>query len=91
MKKVIAYVNNYKVHLLVQELQKIGIDEIIVTEYFKPRKKISRLELRCGNNWVEQVRNIVHKNGTADNMNDNYFEVKELDDNNESIFPNFYE
>lgn len=91
MKKVTAYINTVRVHWLVEELQKIGIDEIMVTEYFKPISQISRLELRCGNNWVEQVRDIVHRIGTTGNPCDHYFEVKELDDNNGSIFPNFYE
>ncbi len=91
MKKVIAYVNTVRVHWLVHELQKIGIDEIMVTEYFKPTSQISRLELRCGNNWVEQVSDIVHKIGTTGNAPDHYLEVKELDDTNGSIFPNFYE
>jgi nitrogen regulatory protein PII len=91
MKKVTAYINTVRVHWLVEELQKIGIDEIMVTEYFKPISQISRLELRCGNNWVEQVRDIVHRIGTTGNPGDHYFDVKELDDNNGSIFPNFYE
>ncbi len=91
MKKVTAYINTVRVHWLVEELQKIGIDELMVTEYFKPISQISRLELRCGNNWVEQVRDIVHRIGTSCNACDHYFEVKELDDNCGSIFPNFYD
>jgi len=91
MKKVTAYVNTVRIHWLVEELQKIGIDEIMVTEYFKPTSQISRLELKCGNNWVEQVKDIVHKIGTTGNAPDHYFEVKELDSKNGSIFPNFYE
>ena len=85
MKKVIAYVNTVRVHWLVDELQKIGIDEIMVTEYFKPTSQISRLELRCGNLWVEKVRKIVHDVGTTGEAGDHYFEVKDLNPDDPSI------
>ncbi len=91
MKKVIAYVNTLRVHWLVHELQKIGIDEIMVVEYFKPTSQISRLELRCGNNWVDKVRDIIHDIGTTGNACDHYFEVQDLSPDDKSIFPNFYQ
>ena len=85
MIKVIAYVNTLRVQPLVHELQKIGIDEIMVTEYFKPISQISRLELRCGNNWVEQVRRLIYEIGTSSEAADHYFDVKDLSSDDESI------
>ncbi len=85
MKKVTAYINTVRVHWLVEELQKIGIDEIMVTEYFKPTSQISRLELKCGNNWVEEVKRLVHEIGTTGEAADHYFDVKDLSSDDESI------
>ncbi|GBD87287.1 hypothetical protein BMS3Abin03_01215 [bacterium BMS3Abin03] len=90
MKKVTAYVNTIRVHWLVHELQKIGIDEIMVTEYFKPKSQISRLELKCGNIWVDQVRKIIHDVGTTGIACDHYFEVTDLHPDDKSIFPDLY-
>ncbi|MCL4551106.1 MAG: hypothetical protein M1495_21355 [Bacteroidetes bacterium] len=65
MKKITAYVNTTRVHWLVEELQALGVEEIEVTEYFKPRSQISRFELSCEDNLVEKVRAIVHRIGTC--------------------------
>ncbi len=65
MKKITAYVNTTRVHWLVEELQAMGIEEIEVTEYFKPLSQISRFELSCEDNLVEQVKAAVHKIGTC--------------------------
>lgn len=65
MKKVTAYVNTTRVHWLVEELQALGVEEIEVTEYFKPLSQISRFELSCEDNLVEEVKAAVHRIGTS--------------------------
>ena len=81
MKKIIAYVNTLRVHWLVEELEKIGIAEIMVTEYFSPRSQISRFEFRCDGEAVEQAREIVHRIGTSGFPADHFFEVYDIDPN----------
>jgi hypothetical protein len=68
-------VNTTRVHWLVEELQAIGVQEIEVTEYFKPFSQISRFELSCDDNLVEKVRSIVHKIGTCGQVPDHAFFV----------------
>jgi len=60
-------------------LQKIGITEIKVTEYFRPYSQISLLELKCEKKLVEEVRKLVHEIGTTGNEVDHYFTIKNLD------------
>ncbi len=88
MKKVTAYINTLRVHWLVEELQKIGIEEIKVTEYFRPTSQISLLELKCGNHWVDKVRKLVHEIGTTGIEADHYFAVQDLEDDDELFTPN---
>ena len=87
MKKIIAYVSTVRVHWLVEELQVIGIKEIMVTEYFAPVSQISRLELLCQENAVEDVRRVIHKLGTNGTCPDHFLEVKDYNPNEPSHFP----
>lgn len=82
MKKITAYVNTTRVHWLVEELQALGVQEIEVTEYFKPLSQISRFELSCDDNLVENVRTVVHKIGTRGQVPDHAFFVYSLEENN---------
>lgn len=75
MKKITAYVNTTRVHWLVEELQTLGVQEIEVTEYFKPLSQISRFEFSCEDNLVENVRTVVHKIGTCGQAVDHAFFV----------------
>ncbi|MFA4924526.1 MAG: hypothetical protein WC557_10070 [Ignavibacteriaceae bacterium] len=79
MKKITAYVNTTRVHWLVEELQTLGVQEIKVTEYFKPLSQISRFELSCDDHLVENVRAIVHKIGTCGQAADHAFFVYALE------------
>lgn len=86
MKKITAYVNTVRVHWLVEELQAIGVAEIMVTEFFVPRSQISRLELVCADDAVEDVRRVIHKIGTNGGRPDHYLEVKDFGSNEPSHF-----
>lgn len=88
MKKITAYVNTTRVHWLVEELQALGVQEIEVTEYFKPLSQISRFELSCNDNLVESIRSIVHKIGTCGNAPDHAFFVYALENTLDSAFKN---
>lgn len=79
MKKIIAYINTVRVHWLVDELEALGIDEIMVTEYFSPSSKISRMELLAQDEAVEDVREIIHRVGTTGLPADHGFFVEEYD------------
>lgn len=79
MKKITAYVNTIRVHWLVEELQALGIEEIEVTEYFKPLSQISRFELSCEDKLVEKVSAVVHKIGTCGGSADHAFFVYGLE------------
>ena len=87
MKKITAYVNTLRVHWLVEELEAIGIREIMVTEYFSPSSQISRLELCCEDQAAEKVRAIVHRVGTGGSPCDHFFEVTDFDPNATSKLP----
>ncbi len=75
MKKITAYVNTLRVHWLVEELEALGINEILITEYFKGISRISRLELLCEDALVEKIREVVHRVGTRGEPGDHFFEV----------------
>lgn len=79
MKKVIAYVNTQRVHWLVEGLEAVGIKEIMVTEYFSPSSRISRMELIAEDDEVENIRGIIHRVGTTGEAGDHSFFVEEYD------------
>jgi nitrogen regulatory protein PII len=79
MKKITAYVNTVRVHWLVEELDNAGINEIMVTEYFSPSSKISRMELLAEDNVAEIVRAIIHRVGTTGESGDHAYFVEEHD------------
>ncbi|KAF0138551.1 MAG: hypothetical protein FD122_3770, partial [Stygiobacter sp.] len=79
MKKITAYINTIRVHWLVEELESIGINEMMVTEYFSPSSKISRMELLAQDDAVEKVREIIHRIGTTGEVADHSLFVDEYD------------
>ena len=85
MKKVTAYVNTLRVHWLVEELETLGIQEILVTEYFKGASRISRVELLCDDILVERVREIIHLVGTRGEPADHFFEVEDVQPSSKSL------
>lgn len=76
-----------RIHWLVEELQKEGIEEIMVTEYFRPNSQISKFEFLCKNDDLQDIQNIIHAIGTCDKSADHYLTVKDIDSNAKSIFP----
>ncbi len=78
MKKITAYVNTMRVHWLVEELEAVGVREIMVTEYFSPLSKISRFVFLCNDDSVKQVCDIVHRVGTNGYPEDHHIDVKEF-------------
>ncbi|MBI3111177.1 MAG: hypothetical protein HYZ01_06355 [Ignavibacteriales bacterium] len=79
MKKITAYVNTTRVHWLVEELEVLGIKEIMVTEYFSPSSRISRMELVARDDAVEQAREIIHRVGTNGVPGDHSLFIEEYD------------
>jgi nitrogen regulatory protein PII len=79
MKRLIAYVNTKRVHWLVEELQSLGISEIMVTEFFGPSSQISRFEFLCEDHAIESTKAIVHRIGTSANLTDHFVDVQEVD------------
>ncbi|MHB1687388.1 MAG: hypothetical protein ACYCVH_08440 [Ignavibacteriaceae bacterium] len=71
-------VNTTRVHWLVEELQSLGIQDIIVTEHFKPLSQISRMVLVCEDDKVTAVKKIIHKIGTCGNAVDHYVFVEDF-------------
>ena len=86
VKKITVYVNTIRIHWLVEELQKEGVKEIMVTEFFRPNSQISKFEFLCIGEKVQSVRNIIHTVETCGKSVEHYFSVKETD-NIKSIFP----
>jgi hypothetical protein len=87
MKKITAYVNTLRVHWLVEELQAVGVKEIMVTEYFRPQSQISRLEFCCEDVEVEQMSGVIHRLGTTGKLPDHNLNVEEFDPSLPSQFP----
>jgi len=87
MKKITAYINTVRVHWLVEELEALGITEIMVTEYFSPSSKISRMELFARDDAVELVRESVHRVGTMGAAADHCFFIEEYDPGLQSQIP----
>lgn len=79
MKKITAYINTVRVHWLVEELEAAGIKEMMVTEYFSPSSKISRMELFAEDDIEQTVRAIVHRVGTTGTAGDHGYFVEEYD------------
>jgi len=78
MKLVTAYVNTVRVHWLAEALETVGVREIKVTEYFSPTSKISKMELLCEENLVEEVIRTVHSNGTTGECADHLVHINEF-------------
>lgn len=78
MKTIKAGVNTTRVHWLVEELQTLGIQDIIVTEHFKPLSQISHMMLVCDDYKVSDVKRIIHKIGTCGNAVDHYVFVEDF-------------
>lgn len=87
MKKVTAYINTLRVHWLVEELERMGVKEIMVTEFFSPLSRISRMQLLCDDGVTEVIRSVVHKVGTTGEAADHFFEVSDYDPKKESPQP----
>lgn len=79
MKLVTAYVNTVRIHWLAESLEAIGIREMRVTEYFSPTSKISKLQLLCAEDLVDDVTRTVHTNGTAGEPVDHLVHVEEFE------------
>ncbi len=77
MKSIKAGVNTTRVHWVVEELQKLEIRDITVTERFTPYSQISYMEFTCNDDKVEVVKNLIHKIGTCGKAVDNYVFVHE--------------
>lgn len=87
MKKITAYVNTIRVRWLVEELEAMGIEEIMVTEYFSPSSRISRMELLARDDAVEQAREIIHRVGTNGDPGDHSLFIEEYDPKLPSLIP----
>lgn len=87
MKRITAYVSTTRIHWLVEELQSRGINEILVTEFFRPNSQISKLEFFCEEKLIEELRCLIHSIGTCGKSADHLFFVKEIEGNTKSIFP----
>jgi len=89
MKRITAYVNTTRIHWLVEELQAKGINEIMVSEFFRLNSQISKLEFFCVENQLEELRFLIHRIGTCGESADHLFLVKEIDpdESGRSIFP----
>ncbi len=72
MKTIKAGVNTTRVHWVVDELKKLEIMDITVTERFTPYSQISYMEFACNDDKVEVVKNLIHKIGTTGKSVDNY-------------------
>ena len=86
MKKITAYVNTLRVHWLVEKLQEIGIEEIVVTEHFKPLSQISRMILQCKDDEVDGVREIIHRYGSTGKLPDHAIHVDHVKSRQPSQF-----
>lgn len=86
MKKITAYVNTLRIHWLVEELETVGVKEIMVTEYFSPTSQISRMQLLCKDDCVGRIRSIIHKLGTMGAAGDHFIDVTEYDASNAPPF-----
>ena len=86
MKKITAYVNTLRIHWLVEKLQEIGIEEIVVTEHFKPLSQISRMILQCKDDEVDGVREIIHRYGSTGKLPDHAIHVDHVKSRQPSQF-----
>lgn len=78
MKSIRAGVNTTRVHWLVEKLQALGIQDIIVTEHFKPSSQISEMTFICDDDKLEIIKQTIHRFGTIGNTPDHYLFVKEF-------------
>lgn len=81
MKKIKAYVNTTRIHWLVEELQRLGIEEILVREYFSPSSRISCMELLTVDDMVEKVRSVIHQLGTNGEPVDYFIHIEDFHHN----------
>jgi len=80
MKLITAYVSTVRIHWLAESLQDLGVKEMKVTEYFSPMSRISRMQLICTDDKVQDVIKTVHKTGTTGESADHLVHVGEFVD-----------
>jgi hypothetical protein len=79
MKRVTAYVNTQRVYRLVEELQRLGVAEIMVTEYFRPLSQVSRMQLYCEDHDVVELRKCIRRLGSTGSLPDTDVNVSDFD------------
>ncbi len=84
MKTIKAGVNTTRVHRVVEKLQAVGIQDITVTEHFKPLSQISEMTFVCDDYIVSHIKKVIHKFGTCGNAVDHYVFVEDFENH-----PNF--
>lgn len=65
MKRVTAYVNTTRVHWLAEELVASGVKQIRVVEHFSPTSQISRLQLCCEEDLVDEAKRVIRRLGST--------------------------
>ncbi len=78
MKTIKAGVNTTRVHWVVEKLQALGIQDITVTERFKPLSQISEMTFVCDDYVVSHIKKVIHKFGTCGNAVDHYVFVEDF-------------
>lgn len=87
MKKITTYINSKLIKKIVNELQKIGLDEIKVTEYQVQIEQDTCIEIYCGSIWVNKVKQIFNEVTIDEEWNEKIFFVEDINFNdNESLF-----
>ena len=79
MKKIVAYVSTLRVHWLVEELGKLGIREMVVTEYFRPLSRISRFEFICRDVQLQAVFQVIHRIGSSGTPGDHFINAQDVE------------
>jgi len=79
MKRITTYISPIRVHWLIGELGSVGIKEIKVVEYFKPKSQVARVDLLCEEMVVEKICHTIHEVGTTGGLPDHMLFVKDFE------------
>ncbi len=79
IKTIKAGINTTRVHWVVEKLQALGIQDISVTEHFKPLSQISEMTFVCDDYIVSHIKKVIHKFGTCGNAVDHYLFVEDFE------------
>ena len=78
LKRVTAYIDTLRVHWLSQAMADLDVEEIMVTEYFKPLSQTSRIQVLCNESLASAIVAVIREVGCSSRPGPIFVEVSDF-------------